>query len=381
MTDKPLPRPRQVTFSGWSIVAGSVLTIMFAFDRVAGLGSLEAQESAADFISTPPGEGLGLSVQDVETAIRAMCLVAGGTAAATAILGWQAMQPSRSARLILSVLAPILFIAGLTSGGLFSALVAAGVAMLWLQPARDWFNNKAPVRDRATAESMSGGTPYPPVVAPTDPEVSSDHPVAPPPPAGSSWDLPHPAPAEGGRATMTDMSEQPYNPYGAPVDSGPRKRPGNVTAAAITTIVASGITFAGLVVSMIYIVSSRADFIVQLDEELSTNDAYQDISPDAVANVAIGFLGVLALWCLIAIVLAVATMRGSNGARITLVVSASLSALVSLLGALVILPLAITIASIATVVLLFTGGAGEWFASRKNAPAAGPMAPPPPPSP
>ena len=177
---------------------------------------------------------------------------------------------------------------------------------------------------------------------------------------------------------MTDMSEQPYNPYGAPAAGGPSKRPGNVTAAAITTIVASGITFAALVVSMIYIVSSRADFIVQLDEELATNDAYQDVSPEAVANVAIGFLVVLAVWCLIAIVLAVATMRGSNGARITLVVSASMSALFSLLGALVILPLALTIASIATVVLLFTGGSREWFAARKNAPAIGAMPPPPP---
>ena len=96
------------------------------------------------------------------------------------------------------------------------------------------------------------------------------------------------------------------------------------------------------------------------------------------ANVAIGFLAVLAVWCLIAIVLAVATMRGSNGARITLVVSASLSALFSLLGALVILPLAITIASIVTVVLLFTGGSKEWFASRKHASETGAMPPPPP---
>ncbi|MGA8847713.1 MAG: hypothetical protein WB471_13945, partial [Nocardioides sp.] len=140
MSAKPLPRPRQVTFSGWSIIVGSVLTILYAFQRVSELGSLEAQEAAADFISTPPGDGLGMSLDDVELAIRIMCLVAGGTAAAAAILGWQVLQGSRSARVVLSVLAPILFVAGLTSGGLFSALVAAGVVMLWVQPARDWFN-------------------------------------------------------------------------------------------------------------------------------------------------------------------------------------------------------------------------------------------------
>ncbi len=162
MADKPLPRPRQVSFSGWSIVAGSVLTILFAFQRVAALGSIEAQEAAADFISSPPGDGLGLSVDDVQLAIKVMCLIAGGTAAATAILGWHVMAPSRSARVVLSVLAPILFAAGLTSGGLFSALVAAAVLMLWLQPARDWFNGKEPAQVAAPDSGAGTSSPAPP---------------------------------------------------------------------------------------------------------------------------------------------------------------------------------------------------------------------------
>lgn len=371
MTAAPLARPRQVTFSGWSIVAGSVLTILFAFQRIAALGSLEAQQAAVDFISTPPGDGLGLSVDNVETAIRIMSLIAGGTAAATAILGWQVMQPSRSARVVLSILAPVLFVAGLTSGGLFSALVAAAVAMLWLQPARDWFNGKEPVRDSAAAQVMSGGTPYPPVVAPpSDAGASSDTTSRPPPPppTESSWELPPPTQGAGPPATTADMSQQPVNPYAALAAPGhdPGKRPGGVTAAAIITIVASGITFAGLAVSMIYILASRADFVDQLDDELSSNSAYEDISPETIANVAIGLLVVMAIWCLAAIVLAIATMRRSNGARIALIVSAALSALFSLLGALVIVPLVLTIASIATIVLLFTGGAGAWFAGPKR---------------
>lgn len=370
MSDKPLPRPRQVTFSGWSIIVGSVLTIVYAFQRVASLGSLEAQEAAADFISTPPGDGLGLSLSDVELAIRFMSFVAGGTAAAAAILGWQVLQRSRSARIVLTGLAPILFISGLTSGGLFSALVAAGVTMLWVQPARDWFNGKAPVRDSAAAGRLSGGTSNPPVVAPSsDPKASSATSGAPPPPPSSaSWDQPHPGqPARSG-ATMTDTSKEPANLYGAPTspDPGARKRPGNVTAAALTTVVASGLAFAGLVVSLLYLLSSRADFLDQIDEQLATNSAYKDISADTIADVAVVFLVVLAVWCLVAIGLAIVTMRGSNAARIALVVSASLSALISLLGALMIVPLVLTIASIATVVLLFTGGAGEWFASRKR---------------
>jgi len=167
---------------------------------------------------------------------------------------------------------------------------------------------------------------------------------------------------------MTGMSEQPSYPCGAPVGlpAGRGKRPGAVTAAGIITMVASGITLAGLAVSMIFIGTSRQDFIDEVDKELSSNAAYQDISPETIANVAIGFLGVLAVWCLVAIVLAVLTIRGSNGARITLVVSASMAALISLLGALVIVPLVLTIAAIATVVLLFVGGAGPWFAAQKH---------------
>lgn len=366
MPAKPLPRPRQVTFSGWSIMVGSVVTILFAYQRVAALGTIESQESVTEFISTPPGEGLGLSVDDVQLAIRVMCLVAGGCAAATAILGWQVLQASRSARVVLSVLAPILFVAGLTSGGLMSALVAAAVAMLWVQPARDWFDGKEPVRDRAAVAATTSSS-APSGASPSAPSSSTQTsgPGVPPPPSGSSWNLPHP---DASRATMTGMSEQPYHPYGAPTGppAGSGKRPGGVTAAGIITMVASGITLAGLAVSMIFIGTSRQDFIDEVDKELSSNSAYQDISPETIANVAIGFLGVLAVWCVIAIVLAVLTIRGSNGARITLVVSASMAALISLLGALVVVPLVLTVAAIATVILLFAGGAGPWFAAQKH---------------
>lgn len=378
MADKPLSRPRQVSFSGWTIVVGSVLTILFAFQRVSELGSLESQQAALDFVSTSPGDGLGLKVSDVQTAIRVMCLIAGGTAAATAVLGWYAMQPTRSARLILSVLAPVLFVAGLTSGGLFPALIAVSVAMLWVQPARDYFNGRAPMRQEATTPAVpvgagsTGTPPVPPV--PTVPPGPTGQPV--PPPSGSSWDLPHPEQAPSPGETMTGVSQQPANPYGNPygapaptpgtVGAGPTQRPGRVTAAVVTTIVASGVTFAALGVFLLYLLSNRSAFLDQIDQQMAGNAAYDDISPDSLANLSIGFLVVLAIWCLGAILLAVGVLRGSNGARITLVVSAALSALVSLLGALVVVPLVLTIASIVTIVLLVTGSTNAWFASRKN---------------
>ncbi|MGA8846454.1 MAG: hypothetical protein WB471_07575, partial [Nocardioides sp.] len=170
-------------------------------------------------------------------------------------------------------------------------------------------------------------------------------------------------------ATATESHRQePDHLHDAPASTqaGVRKRPGTVTAAAMIAILASGLALAGLLVSLLYLVSSRAEFLEQIDEQLATSSAYADISADTLADAAIGFLVVLAVWCLVAIGLAIATLRGSNAARIGLVVSGLLSALVSLLGALVIVPLVLTIASIATVVLLFTGGAGEWFASHKR---------------
>lgn len=361
MTDKPLPRPRQVTFSGWSIVVGSVLTILFAFQRIADLGSLEAQEAAADFISSAPGDSLGLTVDDVQTAIRVMCLVAGGTAAATAILGWQALRASRSARLVLSFLAPVLFVAGLTSGGLFSALVAAAVLMLWAQPARDWFNGKAPVRDPAGARAMAGGTPYPP---------SSERPT--PPTGGPTHDLPAAGQEPRSGGSMTDSSYP--DPYGVPPPPPPppgparrpSRRPGRVTAAVVTAITASTLTLVGVLVSLLFISANRDDFVTEVESQLASSSAYDGISSETVADVSLGFLVVLAVWCVLAIALAIGTLRGSNGARIALIVSASLSALVSLLGVLAIVPLALTIASVATVVLLVTGDAGAWFAARKR---------------
>ncbi len=77
---------------------------------------------------------------------------------------------------------------------------------------------------------------------------------------------------------------------------------------------------------------------------------------------------VFTIWCVIAIVLAVLAMRRQNWARITLVISAAMSALLSLLSITAVLPVLTLAGSIAAIVLYLTGGANAWY-SRKN-PAA-----------
>jgi hypothetical protein len=78
------------------------------------------------------------------------------------------------------------------------------------------------------------------------------------------------------------------------------------------------------------------------------------------------------VWSLIAVVLAVFVLRRSNTARILLVISASVVAVLSLLtiagGATVVT----LVASVATILLLFVGGAGDWFKRTGGHPGAYP---------
>ena len=190
-----------------------------------------------------------------------------------------------------------------------------------------------------------------------------------PPSSGPGQDAPGP---DSSAAQQTSPYGAPANPYGSPTPppppgAGPASRPGRVTAAAVITLVASGITLAGLIASLLYITANRADFVQQVEDQLATSSAYDGLSAQTLADVSVGFLVALLVWCVAAIGLAVATLRGSGAARITLVVSAALSALVSLLGVLVVAPLLLTVASIAVVVLLLTGDSGAWFASRRRA--------------
>jgi hypothetical protein len=73
---------------------------------------------------------------------------------------------------------------------------------------------------------------------------------------------------------------------------------------------------------------------------------------------------VLVLWSLVAAVLAVLTLRRSPVARVLLALSAGMSALLSLLAILSGVSAITLLLGIASLVLLFTGGANDWFAGR-----------------
>ena len=132
-------RPPQVTLASSIVMFASVLVLLGAWERVSTLGSLETQESIRSFLAEPPFSSLGLDVPGASDLLRVLALVAAASACATAILGWYVRKPDRSARLGLSIFAVPVFVSGMTVGGLASSFVAAGAAMLWLTPGREWF--------------------------------------------------------------------------------------------------------------------------------------------------------------------------------------------------------------------------------------------------
>lgn len=157
------------------------------------------------------------------------------------------------------------------------------------------------------------------------------------------------------------MSQQHLAFPGVPHD--PDRRPGTVTAACVTTLVFAGLTLLLFVVTLLGMLAARDEFIDVIQRDPAFAETGIDVA-DAF-GVVIGVVGLLALWCVVACVLAVLALRRSAGGRIALAVSAGLSAAVSLVAALgAIVPGVVTLASVAVVVLLFTGGANDWYARR-----------------
>ena len=320
---EPSPRPRQVTLVGWLTMVGSVAVVVLVFDRLAGLNSLETRQAVEKFLAEPPGSDLGVGVDGVLSVIRTLAMVAAGCATAAAILGYQVLRRSRSARLALTVLAVPLFVAGMVTGGFVSSLVAASVAMLWLEPARQWFGDT--------------------------PRAAQAQPVASAGPAPTAAPLPVPAAA----------------------------RPAGVTVACVLTWLATGLTTLGLVATAV-LLAVQPDAL--LDEVHRQNPQLESegVSDGLLVGVTFAMIAAMVLWCVSAAVLAVLVIRRTEWARVVLVVSAATAAALSLIGtAIGAFLLALTlVASVATLALLLRPEARLWFSQRPG--QRPPVAPGPP---
>ncbi len=167
------------------------------------------------------------------------------------------------------------------------------------------------------------------------------------PNAASAWNLPAP-----GSSTAHPTAH-------------PTARPRQVTIACALTVASSTIAIGALAISLLLLFTSRESLVDEIDKELAST-SYDTLSAQTLADVMVGFFAVLLVWAFVAVALAIATLRGSNAARISLVVSSFLAAAVSLVGVLVVVPLLFSAAGIVAAVLLLGPDSRAWFAGRRT---------------
>ncbi len=176
-------------------------------------------------------------------------------------------------------------------------------------------------------------------------------PYGPPPTSGQSPYGQQPAHGQYGQPAYGQYGQQPAGD----------KRPGTVTAAAWITIVFSGLTAVFLFLIALVFVVARDDFVAGFEEEWASSGAGADLDIDAeqLAGVIVALFLFLAVWALIAVVLAIFVLRRSNAARILLVISSSVVALFSLIGIASGVSIVTLGAAAAVIVLLFVGRCGR----------------------
>lgn len=325
-------RPRQVTLAGWMIVIGSAVVVFSAFERVSGLRSIESQEAVADFVSEPPGDGLGLSVDQVLDLIQMLSLVAAACATAAAILGIWVLKGSKQARLALAVLALPLLLTGLATGGIVSSLVAVAAVMLWVQPARNWFEGR------------------PPPTPPTLPAAATAAPTAAPP--------------------MPSAPPQPAVPWPSQPMVRQAARPPAVIWACVLTWVCCGLVVVGLGLTVLVLLVAPDMLFDELHRQ-NPDLADQGLSDGEIEVASYVTAGLFVPWAVAAAGFAVQAFRRVVWGRRALMISAGAAGVVSLLGmfasAVMVLPF---VAAVVTVALLSRPEVRAWYAA--SAPGPGP---------
>jgi hypothetical protein len=402
---------------------------------MSNLRTVEFRDTIDEFLSTPPGNGLGLEIGQVVEIMRVLMLFSGAAAAAAMVLAIYVLQRNRAARVGYTIAAVAILLTAPAVGGFLPVLIAFSAIMLWTRPARDWFAGRpvtagsgglfgsrpSGTRDGTSLSSSDGSDaprhlggdsasgdssePGPPAGSsggaqawPRMPEGSSDRPTPPPtegfgaPGAQGRPDHPgQPGSHQGGPSYPQGGYPPPYGqpgqqgswppqygqpPYGGPGYGQPYpqqygqrrpgdgdKRPASVTTAAWITWALSVLTLLGLVIIAVVVVAARGQFL----DLLRQDPTFQQMNvPAEQVIAALWVMGAIAVfWSVAAMVLAWFAYRRANWARITLVVSAVISGLLSLAA----FPVGLlnTVGSLAVVVLLFVGGANEWYARRAAA--------------
>lgn len=317
------------------VMLAAVFVVLSVADTVSRLRSIETRESIEAFLADAPGGDLGLTVESMIQVLHAVAIVAALCSVAAVALGWQALQGSRRARAVLSVLALPIFVTGLVAGGFMSSLVAVAAGMLWLSPSREWFAGKPipepvkpgqAVRD-ANVRALSGRG--------ADATPSATQSGLPPVPAG--W------------ATPVIV---------------PKKRPDPVNVAIVLTVVMAGIVFVMTLVSLVVLVS-QPDLVLEELRRQNPDLESQGISESLLLNTSY-VSGALALvWSGLAIMFAVLMAGRRAWAARGLLICAAACALFCILATLAS-PVALVpaVAAVATVSCLRRHDVRAWFDAR-----------------
>ncbi|MCW2759147.1 MAG: hypothetical protein JWO46_2893 [Nocardioidaceae bacterium] len=337
MSDTPASaRPPQVMVAVAAGAGASVAILITVGQVVSRLPTVEARETAAKFVSGSGGEWL--TVDRALTLARVGLLVTGALAATMVVLAVFAARRDRRGQIGMSVVAlPLALFSIFVDSFLIGFVVVSGL-LLWTAPSRDWFAGRVP----------------PPSAAP--PTL-----VAPPPPP--PLPMQHPTPFGAPPAPTSYVA----------VRSSPLTRPGRVVAACVITWVISSVV---LLLSAVAAVSmTTADAHGDLTRLIADNQQLRDahLSVATLSIYVLVLCGLLALWSLAAIVVAVLVFLGHGWARIALVFSAGLAGLGSLLCGLVSPGfLLVTMGCAAAVTLVVHRDSNTWFAALRNRPAPPP---------
>ena len=331
MSTTTAARPRQTTMAGVMVMLAAVFVVLAAFDRVARLRSIETRESLEKVIKDIPG-GFSPSVESVIQVSHVVAIVAALCSVAAVALGWQVLQGSRRARVVLSVLAVPIFVTGLVAGGFMSSIVTVATLMLWLSPSREWFAGKPipePVkpgqaRREANVDALTGRAP--------------DEVAAPVPVQATGWSV-APAPA-------------------------PAKRPDPLTVAIVLTIVMAGLVLVSSLLTLVVLVT-QPDLMI--DELRRTNPELesQGASDRLLLTAAYFSCGFTLITSGLAIVLAVLIAKRRAWAARLLLICAGACALFCILAA-IASPIALipAAAAIVTVNCLRRAEVRAWFDAR-----------------
>jgi len=242
------------------------------------------------------------------------------------------------------------------------------------------------------SENNPGGTPPP---NPYGQPPAGENPYGQPPAGQAPYGEPSTQPANGQPAYGQPAYGQPpaENPYGqAPYGQQPQgyygqqpppgplgdgldmygrplarePRPGTVTAAAWITLIMAGLTGALFGFITLGMLVAKDDVVTEMDKAFAEQGVTGDFSAEDAYGFFVFALVVLTLWCIIACVLAVFAMRGSNVSRILLVISSVVAGLLSLVAIGSVISAVWLLACVAVVILFFTGGAGEWYQRRRG---------------